>query len=273
VVVWRDGGGVAGWLCDRPDAPAAWELDPQTMARLAPGTWKPEQEPCALFDLRRDFSQSTDLSARHPEKMRELEALFWSDAEKYQVLPLLGGLENVWNPQPRKPERFTFQPGAENFSQGMIPPIYNRSFSISAKIEVPRSWCLFSLCFGGDGVIVANGSFLGGFALYVEGRRPRYTYSFLGVKIAHLVSDRKLERGEAVVRYEFEADAPGTLATGGTHRLFIDGAPGAESPRARPGLGSARHRSPVPDSVPGHPRGPHPAAQRMLRQRHRRIRV
>jgi arylsulfatase len=214
------------WSCRVPRVP--WEVSPDVLARLAPGTWKPELEPCGLYDLRRDYSQANDLAAQHPEKMRELEALFWSDAEKYQVLPLLGGLENVWRPQPREPEQFTFYPGLENVPQGTIPQIYNRSYSIQADIEVPRSWCLFSLCFGGDGVIVANGSFLGGFSLYVEGRRLRYTYSFLGVEVENLVSDRTLERGKLRVGYEFVADEPGKLATGGTQRLFIDGEPVAE---------------------------------------------
>jgi arylsulfatase len=144
------------------------------------------------------------------------------------VLPLLGGLEAVWAPRPRVPEQFTFYPGVQNFSQGLIPPIFNRSFSISADIEVPESWCVLSICYGGDGVIVANGSFLGGFSLYVEGRRLRYTYSFLGLKIDDLVADEELSEGKVQVRYEFTADEPGKLATGGTQRLFVAGKQVAE---------------------------------------------
>ena len=214
------------WSCRVPRIP--WQLDPETMARLAPGTWKPEEEPCELYDLTHDFSQSEDRAAQHPEKMRDLEALFWSEAEKYQVLPLLGGLENVWRPRPRVPEQYTFYSGAENFSQGMIPPIFNRSFSITANIEVPESWCAFSVCYGGDGVIVANGSFLGGFSLYVEGRRLRYTYSLLGLKIDDLVADETLSPGRVQVRYDFVADSPGELGTGGTQRLFVAGKQVAE---------------------------------------------
>jgi len=195
------------WSCRVPRIP--WKLDPETLERLAPGTWKPEAEPCELYDLTGDYSQGTDLAAQHPERMRELETLFWSEAEKYQVLPLLGGLENVWAPRPRVPEQLTFYPGVQNLAQGMIPPIFNRSFSITADIEVPGSWCAFSLCYGGDGVIVANGSFLGGFALYVEGRRLRYTYSFLGLKLDDLVASEELAEGrlEHTVPLRFSAYA------------------------------------------------------------------
>lgn len=213
------------WSCRVPRIP--WELDASTMARLAPGTWKPEEEPCELYDLANDYSQSENLAAQHPEKMRELDALFWSEAAKYQVLPLLGGLENVWSPPPRVHERFTFHPGLQNLPQGVIPRIFNRSFSITADIEVPSSWCLLWVC-DGDGVIVANGSFLGGFSLYVEGRRLRYTYSFLGLKIDDLVADEELAAGKVQVRYEFVADEPGKLATGGTQRLFVAGRQVAE---------------------------------------------
>jgi arylsulfatase A-like enzyme len=136
-----------------------------------------------------------------------------------------GGLRS---PKPLAPAQFTFYPGVENVAQGMIPPIFNRSFSITADIEVAEGWCLFDLCTGGDGVIAANGSFLGGFSLYVEGRRLRYTYSFLGVKVDALVADERLRSGKVQVRYEFTADEPGKLATGGTHRLFVADEPVAE---------------------------------------------
>jgi arylsulfatase len=160
--------------------------------------------------------------------MAELDALFWSDAARYGVLPLLGGLENVWSPRPLARKQWVFQPGVQNVSQGMIPPIFNRSFSITADVEVQPSWCVFEVCWGGDGVIVANGSFLGGFSLYVEGRRLRYTYSFLGLAIDDLVASEELEPGKVQIRYAFTADTPGKMATGGTHRLFVAGRQVAE---------------------------------------------
>jgi len=217
------------WSCRIPRIP--WKLDPETMKRLAPGTWNPDADPCELYDLSRDFSQSQDVSAQNPDKMRELEALFWSEAEANQVLPLLGGIAFVWGMRPVSdlaPKQIAYQAGVQNVQPGMIPPIYNRSFSITAELEVPSSWCLFSLCTNGDGVIVANGSFLGGFSLYVEGGVPRYTYSFLGLKLDDLVGAKKLPEGKVRLRYEFKADAPGTLATGGTHRLLVNDEPVAE---------------------------------------------
>jgi arylsulfatase A-like enzyme len=215
-----------GWMWSCRIQRIPWKFDPETIAHFAPGVWNPDTDPCELYDLTRDFSQANDVAAQNPEKMRELEALFWSEAEANQVLPLFGGIAFVWGMRPESdsaPRQVTFQPGVQNVQPGMIPPIYNRSFSITADLDVPRNWCLFSLCTGADGVIVANGSFLGGFSLYVEGGVPRYTYSFLGLKVDDLAGSEKLSEGKRTLRYEFKADAPGKLATGGTQRLLVDG--------------------------------------------------
>jgi arylsulfatase len=162
--------------------------------------------------------------------VRELGELFWAEAAKYEVLPLLGGLAIAWirPPESSEPLRFTYYPGVENVAAGMIPPVYNRSHSISADLEVERPWCLWSLCWGTEGVIVANASFLGGFALYVEGGQLRYTYSFLGLKLDTLVASEALPGGRVNVRYEFTADEPGKMGTGGTGRLFVGGRQVAE---------------------------------------------
>ena len=74
----------------------------------------------------------------------------------------------------------------------MIPPIYDRSYTISADLDVPRNTCLAVWCVGTDGVIVANASFLGGFSLYVEGGKLHYTYSMLGLKLDTLEASKPL---------------------------------------------------------------------------------
>ncbi|MCJ7796196.1 MAG: arylsulfatase, partial [Thermoleophilia bacterium] len=81
-----------GWLasCRLPRVP--WKMDPETVAKFAPGEWDPEQDPCELYNLDVDFSQADDLAAKYPEKLEELKSLFWAEAEKYNVTPLLGSL-------------------------------------------------------------------------------------------------------------------------------------------------------------------------------------
>lgn len=77
----------------------------------------PEQDPCELHDLRSDFSQADDLSKANPERMRELEAIFWEEARTCQVLPLLGGIGVLWgirDPADGAPQRMALRPGVEN---------------------------------------------------------------------------------------------------------------------------------------------------------------
>jgi arylsulfatase len=218
-----------GWIaCWRPNR-IPWKFDPESIARFAPDKWNPEQDRCELYNLDEDFSQADDVADKYPDKVRELTALFWSEAEKYQALPLFGELAFLWGfpKHSTNQTKFTYYSGTENISSGMIPPIYNRSYSISADLDNPGRSGL-GIRSGTDGVIVAEGSFLGGFSLYVERGRLKHTYSLLGLKLDTITSRDSLPNGKVNVRYEFIADKPGELGTGGTSRLFINGKQQAE---------------------------------------------
>ncbi len=219
-----------GWLaCWRLDR-IPWKIDPETLSRFAPGKWNPDNDKCELYNLDEDFSQADDIADKYPDKVRELTALFWAEAEKYQVLPLLGEMATVWGFPKGLPERtkFTYYNGTENISSGMIPPIYNRSYSISADLDNPGRAGALKLRPGVAGVIVAESSFLGGFSLYVENGYLKHTYSLLGLKLDTISSRDALPTGKVNVRYEFAADKPGEFGTGGTARLFINGKQQAE---------------------------------------------
>jgi len=218
-----------GWIaCWRPDR-IPWKLDPSTLARFAPDKWNPDNDKCELYNLDEDFSQADDVADKYPDKVRELTALFWAEAEKYQVTPLFGEIAFLWGfPKYSTDQtKFTYYSGTENISPGIIPPIYNRSYNISADLDNPGRSGL-GVRPGIAGVIVAEGSFLGGFSLYVEGGRLKHTYSFLGLKLDTITSRDQVPKGKVNVRYEFTADKPGEFATSGTSRLFINGKQEAE---------------------------------------------
>lgn len=209
------------WLaCRTPRLP--WKFDLVTMMKLAPGIWDPDKEPCELYHLDTDYSQADDLAAEYPDKVRELRALFWQEAEIYNVLPLLGGLSYLYGFQPPQESRetLTFYPGTEDLSPQVAPNVHNRSWAISADLIVPDG--------GAEGVIVAEANYLGGYALYVIDGKPSFTYSFMGIESPTITSSRPLPQGRVNVRYEFTADKPGRLGTGGTSRLFINGEPVAQ---------------------------------------------
>src|SRR5262249_12005296 len=70
-----------GWYaCPTPPAPP-WMLGTTKLPEIADYKWE-------LYDTTQDFSQNNDLAAKNPDKLKELQAIFLAEAEKYEVLPL-----------------------------------------------------------------------------------------------------------------------------------------------------------------------------------------
>jgi arylsulfatase len=202
------------WLAMRlPRIP--WLLDPGALRHFGPG-WEPDDDPVELYYLPDDFSQAKDLADQHPEKVEELRKLFWEEAERYWVLPILGGLTSFYGMVPPIPEdsTFTYRGRIENVAAGMIPRIYNHSYTISADIVVPEG--------GAEGVIVAAFDHLGGFALYVQDGKLKHHYSMLGVLEYTQTAETPLPSGDVSVEMIFAADEP-KPATGGEVTLLVNG--------------------------------------------------
>jgi arylsulfatase A-like enzyme len=223
--MYKDGWWLA-WMMPR----TPWKLDPETVKQFAPGLWDPESDPAELYYLPDDFTQANDLAEQHPEKVRELKELFWQEAEKNNVLPLLGGLTTFFGMTPplSTKTQFTYYGDVQNVSSGMIPRIFNHSYSISAELVIPEG--------GAEGVIVAEADHLGGFSLFVQDGKLRHTYSFVGVQEFRQESETPLPTGEVTVRMEFAADAP-KPATGGEVTLYVNDEP--------VGGGRIEHTNPV----------------------------
>jgi hypothetical protein len=144
--------------------------------------------------------------------------LFWQEAEKYHVLPLLGGLTTFFGMTPPLPtqSQFTYYGDVQNVASGMIPKIFNHFYTISAVLEIPEG--------GAEGVIVAEADHLGGFSLFVQDGKLKHTYSFVGVFEFKQESDTPVPAGSVSVRMEFAADEP-KPATGGQVTLYINDKP------------------------------------------------
>ena len=85
-----------------------------------------------------DFSRANDLAAENPEKVAELKELFWQEAEKYKVLPLMAtGDSSHACPDTRRVPPTSSGRRTERPS-GMIPKIYNHSYSITADLVIPE---------------------------------------------------------------------------------------------------------------------------------------
>ena len=113
-------------------------ITPEALEPYKPGVWDPDQDPVELYYLPDDFSQARDLAADNPEKVKELKELFWAEAEKYKVLPLLSTLAPFFGIVPLLPEvKQEFRGDVQNVLSGMLPRIYNHSYAISADLVIP----------------------------------------------------------------------------------------------------------------------------------------
>jgi len=205
------------WAASRPER-LPWDVSPATLAQFGPETdWDPDRDVgWELYDLTADFSQAADIAADHPDKVQELQDLWWSEAERNKVLPLMAGLSVLYGILPPMPSqtRFSFAGDVQNIQRGMIPRIMGRSYAIEANVEVSDG--------GAEGVLVANADFIGGFALWVDAQRKlNYSYSFVGVENYRTVSEEPIPTGKVTLKMLFASDkqVPGS---GGKVTLWAD---------------------------------------------------
>jgi arylsulfatase len=173
-----------------------------------------------LYDGSKDWTQANDLSREMPEKLHQLQRLWLIEATKYNVLPLDDRVIERADPDMAgRPQlvRGTSQMlfgGMGRLSENSVLNIKNKSFSVTAEIEVPDA--------GADGPIVAQGGRFGGWGLYAKGGRAAFVYNVLGLQLFVTEAEESIPDGVHQVRMEFDYDG-GALAKGGEVTLYYDG--------------------------------------------------
>jgi arylsulfatase len=188
-------------------------LDPD-MAGFDDDTWE-------LYDGSTDFSQARNLAAEQPARLAELQRLWLIEAAKYNVLPLDDRSGERLNPDlAGRPTLIhgtsqLFFPGMGRLSENSVVSIKNKSFSVTAEVEVPDEAL--------DGVIIAQGGRFGGWAFYAKAGKAKFVYNVLGIQEFSVEADQPVQPGTHQVRVEFAYDGGG-LGKGGDVTLFYDGA-------------------------------------------------
>jgi arylsulfatase A-like enzyme len=178
-----------------------------------------------LYDTSVDWSQANDVSADHPEKLKDLQRLWLIEAVKYNVLPLDDRRIERFNsdiagrPQLVKGNAQILYGGMSRLSENSVLNLKNKSHSVTAEVEVPEG--------GANGVMVAQGGAFAGWSLYLHDGKPKYCHNLAGLMRFYVEGDTQVPTGTHQVRMEFTYDGGG-LAKGGTAALFIDGDPVGE---------------------------------------------
>jgi arylsulfatase len=172
-----------------------------------------------LYHVAQDRSESKDLAQENPEKLQEMIAAWFEEAEKNHVLPLddrsaaeILGIERP-SQEPHR-DRYVYYPDTAPVPESVAVNVRGRSYKILANVELER---------GAEGVIFAHGSRFGGHSLFIKGGRLHYVYNFLGIKPEQVFRSKKLKPGKYTLGVEFERTGAGDNGESlGTARLYVD---------------------------------------------------
>jgi len=202
-----------GWMANTTPKVPPWEM------------MSPEGSPLdyewELYHIEEDFSQAVNLAAQYPGKLKELRNLWWQEAERNNVLPLddsRGAMRFIRQRLEKGSTRERYEcwgKGISIFSHHAAP-LAMRDFTIDAEITAPEE--------SAHGVILALGSWFGGWSFYFDRGRPiaHHAFSQQPADQFEIASDTALPPGDHRVRFAFEYDGGG-IGKGGDLQIIVNG--------------------------------------------------
>ncbi len=183
-----------------------------------------DQDVWELYHVAEDFSENRDLSSECPDKLRDLQELWWIEAARNNVLPLQATFSGRGRTRPRpggRRQRYIYRPGGAPIEFFAAANFKNRSHTITAEVEIPTG--------GAEGVLLSVGSRFGGFVLYVKDGRLRYDYNLLSRGHYKMESSEAIPIGSCTLGYSFQKTGSQPFGAGGSGRLHINDRIVAES--------------------------------------------
>jgi arylsulfatase A-like enzyme len=205
-----------GWMANTSPLRLPW-------APPAPGVASPDPDDFKweLYNITEDFSQANNLAAQNPAKLKELQAVFDSEAKKYNVYPLDASFAERADVRLRPSltrgrSTFTYYPGTIRIPEGAAPDTKNKDYTITAEVEIPAD--------GADGVLITQGGRFGGWGMLLMDGKPQFNYAFSN-QPQHkyrVASNEKLAAGKFTIKLDFKYDGPG-YGKSGTATLTVNG--------------------------------------------------
>ncbi|MBK9520731.1 MAG: arylsulfatase [Rhodocyclaceae bacterium] len=212
-----------GWIANTTPFAPPWDLATGKLPDVTSGyKWE-------LYNITKDYSQNNDLAATNPAKLKEMQALFLTEAAKYNVLPLDNtAFSRLLTPRPSAvagKTLFTYTGPNTGIPVGNAPEIMDKDYTITADITVPRG--------GAEGMIVTFGGRFGGYAMFLQKGKPVFVYNMLDLErfrweggIGGVLGDdvfgKALTPGKHTLVFDFKYDGPGP-GKGGTGVFTVDG--------------------------------------------------
>jgi arylsulfatase len=208
-----------GWYAATTPPVPPWLLGTAKLPDVLDYKWE-------LYNITDDFSQNNDLAATNPDKLKELQAVFVAEANKYQVFPLDNSvLSRIITPRPSGTagrNEFVYVGENVGIPVGNAPSLLNRNYTITAEITIPAA--------GAEGMIATMGGRFGGYGLYLLKGKPVFVYNLLDLKRTRWEGGvgaedwlgKSLEPGKHTIVFDFKYDGPG-LGKAGNGVLSVDG--------------------------------------------------
>jgi arylsulfatase A-like enzyme len=213
-----------GWMLSAVPIRPPWELFGAAVTDPA-SAYKFE-----LYDVRKDWTQYTDVAAKYPKKVQEMRDLMFGEFAQYQVLPLDASVATrLAAPRPSlaaSRDVYTYAGGTVTGIPGSAAPnMLNTSFTMTADVEIPEG--------GAEGMINTNGGRFGGYGFYVLKDKPVFVWNLMDLTRVRWESPEPLSPGKHTIEFDFKYDGLGFatlsfnstsgLGRGGTGRLKVDG--------------------------------------------------
>lgn len=180
-----------------------------------------------LYHVDADRSESKNLAAEHPDKLKDLIATFEEEAWANNVYPLddrpAREQLTIERPQAEPPrDRYVYYPGTTAVPESVAVNVRGRSFKIIADVVVEEA---------AEGVLFAHGSRFGGHTLFIKDGKLTYSYNFLGIPPEQTFSSDVLTPGAHALGMEFIRESAGDHGESiGTCKLYVDDQVVAEGP-------------------------------------------
>jgi arylsulfatase len=177
-----------------------------------------EDDVWELYHVIEDPSETRDLARSERERLARMVELWWTEAQKYRVLPLDNRIiESTLNHR-RPPVEASVQvvwPFGAPLPENRVLNLRHRDHSLEVSVVIPPG--------GAEGVLLAMGTVLGGWSLHLLGGRLRYVHNFVGAQRDEITAPQRVAPGRRLLGFEFV-----TSNGGGTGRLRVDGHPVGE---------------------------------------------
>jgi arylsulfatase len=213
-----------GWFANTTPPTLPWQSSGQAPADVVNGyTWE-------LYNLVEDPTQSRNLAATFPDRLRDLQQRFLIEAARYQVLPLdNSSLPRLIAPRPGPSagrQEFIYRAPGSGLQTSIAPSLLNRLYRLVAEIEVPQG--------GANGVIATHGGRFAGWGFYLLAGRPVFTWNLLDIERIRWEAPSALPPGRHSIAFEFQPEASGApVGRGGTGTLSVNGQVVARQAMAR----------------------------------------